>query len=63
MYATQSSGGMFHLRLSPNQQYVGEVRNAISAVTASNADVKHIFALDDDIDIFSDAEIVWALAG
>ncbi|NYT67588.1 UbiD family decarboxylase [Pusillimonas noertemannii] len=54
---------MFHLRLSPNQQYVGEVRNAISAVTASNADVKHIFALDDDIDIFSDAEIVWALAG
>ena len=28
----------------------------------SNADVKHVFAVDDDIDIFSDAQMDWALA-
>ena len=62
VYATPSSGGMFNLRLSLRQRYPGEVRNAISAVMGSNADVKHVFAVDEDIDIYSDAQMEWALA-
>ena len=44
------------------QRYPGEVRNAIAAVFGSNADVKHVFVVDDDIDVFSDAQMDWALA-
>ncbi|NYT67601.1 UbiD family decarboxylase [Pusillimonas noertemannii] len=62
VYATPSCGGMFNLRLSLHQRNPGEVRNAISAIMASSADVKHIFAVDSDIDIFSDAQMEWAFA-
>ena len=44
------------------QRYPGEVRNAISAVFGSSADVKNVFVVDEDIDIFSDAQMDWALA-
>ena len=62
IYATPSCGGMYNLRLSLRQRYPGEVRNAISAVFGSDADVKHVFAVDDDIDVFSDAQMDWAFA-
>jgi UbiD family decarboxylase len=62
VYATPSCGGMYNLRLSLRQRYPGEVRNAIAAVMGSNADVKHVFAVDDDIDVFSDAQMDWAFA-
>lgn len=62
VYATPSCGGMYNLRLALRQRYPGEVRNAIAAVLGSNADVKHVFAVDEDIDIFSDQQMDWALA-
>lgn len=62
VYATPSCGGMHNVRFSLRQRYPGEVRNAIHAALGSNADVKHVFAVDDDIDIFSDAQVDWALA-
>jgi UbiD family decarboxylase len=62
VYATASCGGMYNLRLSLRQRYPGEVRNAIAAVMGSNADVKHVFVVDDDIDIYSDAQMDWAFA-
>jgi UbiD family decarboxylase len=62
VYCPASSGGMFNLRLSMRQRYPGEARNAIAAIHGSNADVKHVFVVDDDIDIFSDAEMEWAFA-
>jgi UbiD family decarboxylase len=37
-YATPACGGMHNFRLSLRQRYPGEVRNAIAAVFASNAD-------------------------
>jgi UbiD family decarboxylase len=57
-----SCGGMFNVRVSLRQRYPGEARNAIAAVFASTADVKHVFVVDDDIDIFDDGQIDWALA-
>ena len=62
VFATPSCGGMYNLRLSMRQRYPGEVRNAISAVFGSNADVKHVFVVDDDIDVFSDGQMDWAFA-
>jgi 2,5-furandicarboxylate decarboxylase 1 len=60
--AAPSSGGMFNVRVSIRQRYAGEARNAIAAVFGSVADVKHVFVVDDDLDVFNDAHIDWALA-
>lgn len=57
-----SCGGMFNVRVSLRQRYPGEARNAIAAVFASVADVKNVFVVDDDIDVFDDGQIDWALA-
>jgi len=62
IYVTASCGGMYNARLSINQRVPGEARNAIAAVLGSMADIKHLFVVDGDIDIFSDAQIDWALA-
>ena len=62
VYVTPSCGGMFNARICIEQNYPGEARNAISAVLGSKADVKHVFAVDPDIDIFSDQQMDWALA-
>jgi 2,5-furandicarboxylate decarboxylase 1 len=62
VHATPSSGGQYNVRLSLRQRYPGEGRNAIHCVLGSNADVKHLFVVDDDIDVFSDAQMNWALA-
>ena len=59
---TTSCGGMYNVRVSIRQRYPGESRNAIAAVFASVADVKHVFVTDDDIDVFNDEQIDWALA-
>jgi UbiD family decarboxylase len=59
---TASSGGMYNVRVSMRQRYPGEARNAIAAVFGSLGDVKHVFVVDDDIDVFSDEQIDWALA-
>ena len=48
VYCTPSAGGMHNLRLALRQRYPGEVRNAIAAVFASNADVKNVFVVDED---------------
>jgi UbiD family decarboxylase len=62
VYCTPSSSGMFNLRVSMRPRYPGEARNAITAIFGSMADVKHVFVVDDDIDIYSDAQVDWALA-
>ena len=59
---TASSGGMYNVRVSMRQRNPGEARNAIAAVFGSLGDVKHVFVVDDDIDVFSDEQIDWALA-
>jgi 2,5-furandicarboxylate decarboxylase 1 len=62
VYATPSSGGNFNVRIALRQRVPGEARNAIAAVFGCLANVKHVFVVDPDIDIFSDAQMDWALA-
>ena len=62
VYATPSSGGMYNLRIAMRQRVPGEARNAIAAAFGCLANVKHVFVVDPDIDIFSDERVDWALA-
>jgi 3-polyprenyl-4-hydroxybenzoate decarboxylase len=62
VYATPASGGLFNVRIAIRQRVPGEARNAINAVFGSLANVKNVFVVDPDIDIYSDQQIDWALA-
>jgi UbiD family decarboxylase len=62
VYTSPASGGIFNVRVAMRQRVPGEARNAIAAVFACLANVKHVFVVDPDIDIFSDDQMEWALA-
>jgi 2,5-furandicarboxylate decarboxylase 1 len=62
VYATTSSGGMFNLRIALRQRVPGEARNAIAACFGASPNVKNVFVVDPDVDVFSDAQMDWALA-
>jgi 2,5-furandicarboxylate decarboxylase 1 len=60
--ATAAGAGMFNMRISMRPRVPGEARNAIAAAMGCLANVKNVFVVDDDIDIFDDAQIEWAMA-
>jgi UbiD family decarboxylase len=62
VYATPASGGAFNVRVALAQRVPGEARNAIFAVLGCLVNVKHVFIVDPDVDIFSDEQMDWALA-
>jgi UbiD family decarboxylase len=62
VYASTSSGGMFNLRVALRQRVAGEARNAIAACFGALPNVKNVFVVDPDIDVFSDGQMDWALA-
>ena len=62
VYATTASNGCNHVRVALRQRVPGEARNAIAAVFGALANVKHVFVVDDDIDVTSDEQIEWALS-
>ena len=62
VYATPTSGGGFHVRAAIRQLVPGEARNAIAAILGCLANVKHAFVVDDDIDIFDDGQVEWAMS-
>jgi UbiD family decarboxylase len=62
VYVTPSSGGAYNVRISLRQRVPGEARNAIAAAFGCIVNVKHVFVVDPDIDVFSDEQIDWALA-
>jgi UbiD family decarboxylase len=62
VYATTSSGGMFNVRVALRQRVPGEARNAIVACLGALANIKNVFIVDPDIDVFCDEQMDWALA-
>lgn len=62
VYATPAAGGAFNMRVALRQRVPGEARNAIAAVLGCLANVKHVFVVDEEIDITSDEQMEWALA-
>jgi UbiD family decarboxylase len=62
VYATAAGGGAFNMRVGLRQRVAGEARNAIAAVLGCLANVKHVFVVDEDVDVYSDEQMEWALA-
>jgi 3-polyprenyl-4-hydroxybenzoate decarboxylase len=50
------------LRVALRQRVPGEARNAIAACFGALTNVKNVFVVDPDIDIYSDEQMDWALA-
>lgn len=58
----QSGTGRFHCYVSIAKRVEGEARLAgMAALTASEL-IKHVVVVDDDIDVFDDREVLWAIA-
>jgi UbiD family decarboxylase len=62
VYAPPQTGGIYNVRIAMRQRVPGEARNAIAAAFGSLANVKNVFVVDPDIDIFSEQQVDWALA-
>jgi UbiD family decarboxylase len=62
VHVTTANGGMFNVRIALRQRVPGEARNAIAAAFGCLANIKHVFVVDPDIDIFSHEQMDWALA-
>jgi UbiD family decarboxylase len=62
VYADPASGGTFNVRVALKQRVPGEAKSAIAAVFACMANVKHVYIVDPDIDIFSSEQMEWAMA-
>jgi UbiD family decarboxylase len=61
VYAVASAGGMLHARVSLPRSAQGKAREAIAALFAVPF-LKHVYVVDEDVDVFSDADIEWAMA-
>lgn len=61
VFALPASNGRQHVRVALEQAAPGQARAAINALFAL-VQVKHAFIVDDDIDVFSDEEMEWAMA-
>jgi 2,5-furandicarboxylate decarboxylase 1 len=62
IYAPPATGGSYTVRAAIRPRFAGEAKNAIAAIFSSMANVKNVFIVDPDIDVFSDEQIEWALA-
>jgi UbiD family decarboxylase len=62
VYATASGTGICNVRVALRQRFPGEARNAISALFGSLANIKNVFVVDEDVDVYSDEQMDWAMA-
>jgi len=60
-YAVASAGGMLHARVALAPDARGRAREAIAALFAIPF-LRHVYVVDDDVDVFSDDDIEWAMA-
>jgi hypothetical protein len=56
-----ASNGRQHVRVALHRGQPGQARLAISALHAIPR-VKHVFVVDDDVDVFSDEQMEWAMS-
>jgi len=63
VYMPLSGTGRYHAYLQFKNPGLGEARQAIMmACTIRGEFIKHVFAFDDDVDIFNPKEVMWAIA-
>jgi len=59
VYAPVAAGGSMCVRFSLRPRFPGEARSALYTVLGS-VGAKNVFAVNDDVDIFSDSQMEWA---
>ena len=57
-----SGMGRSHLYISMKKRVDGEPKIAACAAFAVDPNLKHIFVVDDDIDVFNETDVLWMLA-
>ncbi len=62
VYCPPGATGMHNVRIALNTRDPGDGRNAVLAALASMGNCKFAVAVDEDIDIFSDAMTEWAIS-
>lgn len=63
VYMPLSGNGRYHAYLQFKNPGLGEARLAImQAASLHGTLIKHVFAFDDDVDIFDEKEVLWAIA-
>lgn len=62
VHMTPGGCGRYICYISLKQRVGGEARDAILAAFVSDWHLKYAVAVDDDVDVFSDSEVLWAIA-
>jgi 2,5-furandicarboxylate decarboxylase 1 len=62
VHMTPGGCGRYICYLSLKQRVGGEARDAIMAAFVCDWHLKYVLAVDDDVDVFNDSEVLWALA-
>ena len=62
VHLPSSACSRFHAYVQIKKTAAGQGREAIVAALGVDRRVKHIVVVDEDIDIFDDAEVLWAIA-
>ena len=61
-YLPRSGNGRFHCYLQMKKVHDGQPKAAIMATLAAFEWIKHVVVVDEDIDIYDDAQVLWAIA-
>jgi UbiD family decarboxylase len=59
---TEGSCGWLNAVISIQKRREGDGKNAIMAAFSGHASLKHVTVVDNDVDIFNDREVEWAIA-
>ncbi|MFP3042534.1 UbiD family decarboxylase [Treponema primitia] len=62
VHMTPAGVGRYICYFSLKQQVAGEARDAIMAAFVCDQHIKYVIAVDEDVDIFNDSEVLWAVA-
>ncbi len=57
-----SAMGRSHIYISLKKRAEGEPKQAAMAAFVTESSIKHAFVVDDDIDVFNEADVLWCLA-
>ncbi|MGI9411125.1 MAG: UbiD family decarboxylase [Hyphomicrobiaceae bacterium] len=59
-----SQGGVcrYHLYVAIKKRFEGEGKNVILAALAAHYDVKHVYVVDEDVDVHNPEQVEWAVA-
>jgi 2,5-furandicarboxylate decarboxylase 1 len=52
----------YHLYIKMKKRFEGEAKNVIAGAFAAHYDIKHVIAVDEDVDIHNPQDVEWAIA-